>query len=100
MWLIRIVFDHLGIDVLGNWEVKGRMVLPHKTRLSGQLYLGDTRAHGHVTQAVTPNGDTFTVCMELIDIEGRERGVEIVSRSGRTAAINWSVDVQAVDHFE
>ncbi len=87
-------------ELLGNWEVKGRTVLPDKTRLSGQLYLGDTRAHGHVTQAVTPNGDTFTVCMELIDVHGRERGVRIVSRSGRTAEINYAVDVQAVDHFE
>ena len=51
----------------------GREVLPDGTRLSGQLCIGEKRVYGRITQAVTPTGDTFTVCMELYEMGG-ERG--------------------------
>ncbi|MET0402964.1 MAG: hypothetical protein ABW123_11205, partial [Cystobacter sp.] len=90
----------LTVTLAGDWDVKGRTVLPHGTQLSGQLYLSDKRAYGLFTQAVTPTRDTFNVCMELRDGFDKARGVAIRERDGQTPMLHHGPDVQAVDHFE
>ena len=84
-----------GADAMGRG---GRVVLPDGTRLSGQLCIGEKRVYARLTQAVTPTGDTFTVCMELYDKVG-ERGLEI-EPDGGAVKVHPRVDVQAVDRFE
>ncbi|HYO56561.1 serine/threonine-protein kinase [Archangium sp.] len=93
------------IELQGDWDVGtdafghgGRTALPNGTRLSGQLCIGEKRVYGLITQAVTPKGDTFTVCMELREA-GIERGLDIRSDGG-AIRVNPFVDVKAVDRFE
>ena len=76
----------------------GRVVLPDGTRLSGQLGIGEKRVYGRITQAVTPTGDTFTVCMELYDQIG-DRGLEI-EPDGGVIKVFPRVDVKTVERFE
>ncbi|HEX8823839.1 MAG TPA: protein kinase [Archangium sp.] len=96
----------VSLELVGAWEVGpqaefrgGRVVLPHGTRLSGLLCIGEKRVYGRITQAVAPNGDTFTVCMELIGQFDDERGVEIKSDGG-AIKVHPRVEVKTVDRFE
>jgi serine/threonine-protein kinase len=86
------------IDLQGDWEVDGRTALPNGTRLSGQLCIGEKRVYGLITQAVTPTGDSFTVCMELRQ-PGVERGLEI-EPDGGAIRVHPFVDVRTVDRFQ
>ena len=86
------------IEVQGDWDVDGRTALPNGTRLSGQLCIGEKLVYGHITQAVTPTGDTFTVCMELKQ-PGVERGLEI-EPDGGAIRVHPFVDVRTVDRFQ
>ena len=95
----------ISLELAGAWEVGldtrgrgGRVVLPHGTRLSGQLCIGEKLVYGRITQAVTPAGDTFTVCMELWDQENH-RGVDIESDGGATK-VRPRVEVKTVERFE
>ncbi|MFL5356060.1 serine/threonine protein kinase [Archangium sp.] len=74
---------------------------PSHTLYMGQLLFGEGRVYGHFTRARTPDGRTFSVCLELYDIPNDERGVEMMpgSRPG-AAIINFSVDLKAVKRFE
>jgi eukaryotic-like serine/threonine-protein kinase len=85
----------VGADPVGRG---GRMALPNGTRLSGQLCIGEKLVYGRITQAVTPTGDTFTVCMELKEA-GIERGMEIRPDGGAVKVYPF-VDVRAVDRFQ
>jgi serine/threonine-protein kinase len=85
----------VGTDAMGRG---GRVVLPDGTRLSGQLCIGEKRVYARLTQAVTPSGDAFTVCMELYDQIGH-RGLEI-EPDGGAVKVHPRVDVKAVDRFE
>ena len=80
------------------WGRGGRTALPRGTRLSGQLCIGEKRVYGLITQAVTPTGDSFTVCMELYEGRGR-RGVEI-EPDGGAVRVHPFVEVQTVDRFQ
>ncbi|HYO58521.1 serine/threonine-protein kinase [Archangium sp.] len=84
-----------GADAMGRG---GRVVLPDGTRLSGQLCIGEKRVYGRITQAVTPTGDTFTICMELYDQTG-DRGVEI-EPDGGVIKVFPRVEVMPVERFE
>jgi serine/threonine-protein kinase len=86
------------IELQGHWEVDGRTALPNGSRLSGQLCIGEKLVYGHITQAVTPTGDTFTVCMELREA-GIERGLEI-RPDGEAIRVNPFVDVTTVNRFQ
>jgi serine/threonine-protein kinase len=95
----------ISLELQGDWDVGsdamnrgGRTALPNGTRLSGQLCFGDKLVYGRITQAVTPTGDTFTVCMELWD-NRVHRGLEIESDGGAVKVLT-RVQVKAVDHFE
>jgi serine/threonine-protein kinase len=68
------VHEDTPVYVAGHWEAgadytgKGTHVaLPGYTRLSGRLYFGEGRVYGRFTEARTPGGDTYPVCLELLD---------------------------------
>jgi serine/threonine-protein kinase len=84
-----------GADAMGRG---GRVVLPNGTRLAGQLCIGEKRVYGRITQAVTPTGDTFIVCMELYDQIGH-RGLEI-EPDGGAIKVHPRVEVKTVERFE
>jgi eukaryotic-like serine/threonine-protein kinase len=95
----------VSLELAGAWEVGtdamgrgGRVVLPDGTRLSGQLCIGEKLVYARITQAVTPAGDTYTVCMELWDQEGH-RGVDIESDGGAIKVFP-RVEVMTVERFE
>ncbi|HYO52581.1 serine/threonine-protein kinase [Archangium sp.] len=95
----------ISLELKGAWEVGtdamgrgGRVVLPHGTRLSGQLCIGEKLVYGRITQAVTPAGDTFTVCMELWDVVGH-RGLAI-EPDGGAIKVHPRVEVKTVERFE
>jgi eukaryotic-like serine/threonine-protein kinase len=70
------------------------------TQLSGRLIFGQERVYGRFTQARTPGGETYTVCIELNSRRG-ERGVEVERDAGPDAVVVWSSqDVRAVRRFE
>jgi eukaryotic-like serine/threonine-protein kinase len=91
------------IELQADWDVRTanrsrRTVLPRGTLLSGQLCFGEKHVYGRITQVATPNGDSFTVCMELTE-PGVERGLKIRSDGGEVR-VNAFPDVRAVDHFQ
>ncbi|MBM7115397.1 protein kinase [Archangium primigenium] len=95
----------VSLELAGAWEEGvdglswgGRVVLPNGTRLTGQLCIGEKRVYGRITQAVTPTGDTFTVCMELYDQTG-DRGLEI-ELDGGAIKVFPRVEVKTVERFE
>ncbi|WPB82713.1 serine/threonine-protein kinase [Archangium violaceum] len=96
----------ISVELAGDWDVGtdamgrgGRTALPNGTHLTGQLCIGEKRVYGRITQAVTPTGDTFTVCMELIGQFDDERGLEIKSDGG-AIKVHPRVEVKTVDRFE
>jgi serine/threonine-protein kinase len=102
-----IVFPHVGqhgpvpvregftsVETLGTW---GK--LPGGTVLQGRLYFGEGRVYGRFTEARTPTGDTYNVCLEMRQ-EGK-RGAEMERGSTATHTLIYSVeDVMAVERFE
>jgi hypothetical protein len=84
------------IEEQGDWDVNGRTALPTGTQYFGQLLIGEKRVYGRITQAITPRGDTFTVCIEMVD--GGEAGVEIDPDS-KDVRVRTYVFLEAVDHF-
>ncbi|WP_309892949.1 protein kinase domain-containing protein [Archangium sp.] len=76
-----------------------RWKLPTGTILSGRLLFGDGRVHARFTEAQTPTGDTFKVCMEAGD-EGKQ-GVPAEPDGGpETAKVFATMGVKAVRRFE
>jgi serine/threonine-protein kinase len=86
----------VGTDAMGRG---GRVVLPDGTRLTGQLCIGEKRVYGRITQAITPTGDTFTVCMELVDPYSGKRGLEI-EPDGGAIKVHPRAAVKTVERFE
>jgi serine/threonine-protein kinase len=97
------------IYVFGDWHAgsdldpKGRgdrFVLPGKTRLSGRLYVGEKRVYGRFTEARTPTGETYTVCLELLDTDD-DVGMEFEpgSEPGKVLVDPVAV-VRVVDRFQ
>ena len=95
----------VSLKLWGDWDVGtdamgrgGRTALPNGTRLTGQLCIGEKRVYARITQAVTPTGDTFIVCMELYDEIG-SRGLEI-EPDGGSIKVHPRVEVKTVERFE
>jgi serine/threonine-protein kinase len=87
----------VGVD----WTGKGgtHVALPRETRLSGRLYFGEGRVYGRFTEARTPTGETYPVCMELFD-EGK-LGLKLSASSepGKPLVVP-STRVRVVDRFQ
>jgi serine/threonine-protein kinase len=86
--------------VFGAWETStGEVALPHKTRLSGRLYFGEKRVYGRFTEARTPTGETYPVCLELT--YAGEVGEKLSTRSepGKPM-VAPSSSVRVVDRFQ
>ncbi|HEX5745851.1 MAG TPA: serine/threonine-protein kinase [Archangium sp.] len=49
----------------------GRFALPDNTRVSGRLYVKEGRVYGRFTEARTPLGVTYPVCLELLDTDDK-----------------------------
>jgi serine/threonine-protein kinase len=77
--------------------------LPNGTLVSGELYFGEGRLHGRFTQAHTPQGETYPVCLVLVDRNSNiGLGADNVkpSKEPGTALVIWSEGVRAVERFE
>jgi len=76
-----------------------RWNLPTGSILSGRLLFGDGRVYARFTEARTPTGDTFKVCLEA-GYEGK-RGVPAEPDGGpETAKVFATIGVEAVRRFE
>jgi serine/threonine-protein kinase len=71
--------------------------LPEGTLMSGELVFGE-RVQGRFTQAHTPDGHTYTVCLELK--QGSDFGWEKQPGSTQdTARVQNTADLEAVERF-
>ncbi len=95
------VRDDSPVIVGGNWRTSTRqLALPSNTRLSGRLYFGEKRVYGRFTTAHTPSGETYRVCMELLDTDDNV-GLELEpgSEPGNVLVIPVA-QVRVVDRFD
>jgi serine/threonine-protein kinase len=108
---VYVVFPHVGdakpVDVrqlatVRTGEEFGK--LEQGTVLSGRLFFTADRVYGLFTEAKTPDGATYPVCLELVDdgAEWNERGTEREDVGGPAdAAVVWSTQaVRAVERFK
>ncbi|WNG54117.1 hypothetical protein F0U59_04405 [Archangium gephyra] len=83
--------DHTGIGY--------KVALPNNTRLFGKLYVKEGRVYGRFTEARTPQGVTYPMCLELMDTEGHV-GLELQPGSGPgKMMVDPVVEVRVVDRF-
>jgi serine/threonine-protein kinase len=98
------VHEDSPVFVGGHWgkTSTGQVALPNSTRLTGRLYVKEGRVYGRFTQAHTPDGDTYPVCMELVDAGDDDSvGVELEPGSGPGNILVPSVaQVRVVDRFK
>ncbi len=101
------VYEDSPLLVFGDWETNrnawgrgDKVALPNNTRLSGRLYVKEGRVYGRFTEARTPLGVTYPVCLELLDTEGNV-GLELRpgSAPGKMMVVPV-VDVRVVDRFK
>ncbi|OJH39101.1 serine/threonine protein kinase [Cystobacter ferrugineus] len=85
--------------------------LPVGSILHGRLHFGEGRVYGRFTEAQTPTGDTYKVCMQIFTGERMAKrgggyykpGPGTEMESGSTpdnVLIFWIEDLEAVDRFE
>ena len=95
------------LRVAGHWEAgadrrgKGwKVALPTNTRLFGKLYVKEGRVYGRFTEARTPLGVTYPVCLELLDTSYNV-GLELQpgSEPGKMM-VDPVVVVRVVDRFK
>jgi serine/threonine-protein kinase len=73
--------------------------LPEGTLLVGRLYIGGGRVHGRFTEALTPSGEAYTVCLALW--ERGQQGIEMdPSSTPDKVLINPVQGVKPVKRFE
>ena len=97
----RIVIPHgTPIILIEAW---GRDdVLPQHTVFTGELFFGAERAYGRFTQARTPQGKVYPVCMELFGDESPYRRGEQIEPGSKPGAVilGSTVYLHAVERFE
>jgi serine/threonine-protein kinase len=114
--MTRTLGLHIGAVTSGIWsDVEGRPVpvredtpftvaghwknLPNRTLLHGRLYFGEKRVYGYFTEARTPTGETYPVCMRLF-LES-EPGTPIQPGSTpENMLVGSMAKVQVVDHLD
>ena len=95
------------LRVGGHWEAgadhtgKGyKVALPDETRLFGKLYVKEGRVYGRFTEARTPLGVTYPVCLELLDSSDNV-GLELRPGSGPgKMMVDPVVQVRVVHRFK
>ncbi|MFE8603020.1 serine/threonine protein kinase [Archangium violaceum] len=100
------VHEDATLRVGGDWEAgadftgKGfKVALPDQTRLFGRLYVKEGRVYGRFTEARTPQGVTYPVCLELLDTSNHV-GLELKPGSGPgKMMVAPVVQVRVVDRF-
>jgi len=101
------VREDASLRVAGHWMagadhdgVGGRLALPTNTRLFGRLYVHEGRVYGRFTEARTPQGVVYPVCLELLDSSDNV-GLELRPGSGPgTMMVDPVVQVRVVDRFK
>jgi serine/threonine-protein kinase len=74
--------------------------LPQRTLLKGRLFVRD-RVYGRITEARTPDGQVFPICLELMDANDFFVGLQKRHQKGSdTPMVISELDVRAVDRFE
>jgi serine/threonine-protein kinase len=87
------------VTVFGDWDTPtGKTALPTNTRLSGRVYIGEKRVYGRFTEARTPKGETYPVCLELWDDGELGAAIEPDSQPGKPL-VTPGADVRVVDRF-
>ncbi|WP_309890189.1 serine/threonine-protein kinase [Archangium sp.] len=87
------------VFVFGVWETStGEVALPGDTRISGRIYFGKGRVYGRFTEARTPAGETYPVCLELWDDGELGAAIEPESEQGKPL-VSVNADVRVVDRF-
>jgi serine/threonine-protein kinase len=87
------------VTVFGDWDTPtGKTALPGNTRLSGRVYIGEKRVYGRFTEARTPSGETYPVCLELWDDGKLGSAIEPGSQPGKPL-VSLAVYVRVVDRF-
>jgi len=88
------------VFVFGDWDTPwGQTALPTNTRLSGRLYFGEKRVYGRFTEARTPTGETYPVCMEIFDLGKVGLKLEPESEPGKPMVVP-DTEVRVVDRFQ
>jgi serine/threonine-protein kinase len=83
-----------------RWLRGGRLALPNQTRLSGRLYVKEGRVHGRFTEARTPLGVTYPVCLELLNTSD-DVGLELEPGSAPGKMLVFPIaQVRVVDRFD
>jgi len=87
------------VFLFGGWVTSTEQVtLPHGTRMSGRIYFGEKRVYGRFTEARTPTGQTYPVCLELWDDDELGSALEPKSEPGNPL-VSIGADVRVVDRF-
>jgi eukaryotic-like serine/threonine-protein kinase len=98
------------LRVPGDWEAGAdldpglqgeRVSLPDQTLLHGRLYFAEGRVYGRFTEARTPTGERYTMCLELQDLYDHRLGLPLEpgSEPGK-ALVAPTAEVRVVDHFQ
>jgi serine/threonine-protein kinase len=105
---VRVDAD-TSLFVPGDWEAGGhlnfsmkgyKVALPGNTRFFGRLYFTETRVYGRFTEARTPTGETYPVCLELTDSD-ENTGLEYSAGSEPgTVLVDAVVGLRVVDRFK
>jgi serine/threonine-protein kinase len=87
------------VFLFGAWVTStDQVTLPHGTRMSGRIYFGEKRVYGRFTEARTPTGQTYPVCLELWDDDELGSAIEPESAPGKPL-VSIAADVRVVDRF-
>jgi serine/threonine-protein kinase len=101
------VQQEASLRVAGDWETNrntwgrgDKVALPTNTRLFGRLYVHEGRVYGRFTEARTPQGVVYPVCLELLDTMDNV-GVELEPGSGPgKMMVSPGAQVRVVDRFK
>ncbi|HLM43251.1 MAG TPA: hypothetical protein VK458_05260, partial [Myxococcaceae bacterium] len=87
------------VFLFGGWVTStDQVTLPHGTRMSGRIYFGEKRVYGRFTEARTPTGQTYPVCLELWDDGELGSALDPKSEPGNPL-VSIGADVRVVDRF-
>jgi serine/threonine-protein kinase len=87
------------VFVFGDWDTPtGKTALPGDTRLSGRVYIGEKHVYGRFTEARTPKGETYPVCLELVYYDQLGKALSASSAPGKPM-VAPAAEVRVVDRF-